>query len=280
VVTAVIPESAVGFRIDTSAAHVVDLGTSFGMAVDEEGQTKVCVFEGKVEVSLPNQKLSHFARLVHEGQAVRVHRKSGTLNSVTFETGPFETAWPISSGVLQATGSMRFVPPGPNINPGNYPDDEHIVVFPERRGVELRTDIRVNLVDPGEYNKRQPETEKKTLSAGQRLTSYLLQFDAETPGSGPHGKHRMTGQISFTRRIAGVITTNPLLMKSERVFKDSVVEYKVTRGIEPRPAGDERVAADTVILTPDQRTLILDLYVGDIRLDQIRVLVFDEEKKL
>ena len=38
-VTATIPESAVGFVVDTVAAHVVDLGTSFGVSVSENGLT-------------------------------------------------------------------------------------------------------------------------------------------------------------------------------------------------------------------------------------------------
>ena len=51
--TATIPESAVGFVVDAVAAHVVDLGTSFGVSVSDNGQTGVCVFDGGVEVSLP-----------------------------------------------------------------------------------------------------------------------------------------------------------------------------------------------------------------------------------
>ena len=35
-VTATIPESAVGFVVDTISAHVVDLGTSFGVSVGED----------------------------------------------------------------------------------------------------------------------------------------------------------------------------------------------------------------------------------------------------
>jgi hypothetical protein len=46
VVTAMVPESAVGFAVDTSVARVVDLGTAFGISVGDDGLTEICVFDG------------------------------------------------------------------------------------------------------------------------------------------------------------------------------------------------------------------------------------------
>ncbi|MEJ6719979.1 MAG: FecR domain-containing protein, partial [Akkermansiaceae bacterium] len=130
VVTATIPESAIGFVVDTTAAHVVDLGTSFGVSVGKDGLTDVCVFDGEVEVT---NQTDAAPRIVREGQAVRTSGPSKAIDSVAYETTQFENAWPMNSGVLQTTGSMRFVSPGPDFHPGNYEDNEHIIVFPERR---------------------------------------------------------------------------------------------------------------------------------------------------
>ena len=153
VVAATIPESVIGFVVDTTSVHVVDLGTSFGVSVSEAGLTDVCVFDGEVEVSSMEFDGKAASRLVREGQAIRASEATRAIDSVAYITSRFENAWPVNSGVLQTTGSMRFVPPGPDFHPGNYEDNEHIVVFPERRGFVPDKTIRVDLVDPGEYAK-------------------------------------------------------------------------------------------------------------------------------
>jgi hypothetical protein len=47
--TAEVPEPAIGFTINTPTSNVLDLGTRFGLAVDDEGKTDVHVLEGAVE---------------------------------------------------------------------------------------------------------------------------------------------------------------------------------------------------------------------------------------
>lgn len=51
-VVAVVPREAIGFRVVTPDAHIIDLGTEFGVKVDEGRDTEVHVFKGKVEASL------------------------------------------------------------------------------------------------------------------------------------------------------------------------------------------------------------------------------------
>ncbi len=268
VVTATIPESAVGFVVDTSAAHVVDLGTSFGVSVSDDGQTDVCVFDGEVEVSSSETA----PRLLREGQAIRASEHSKTIDSAPFETSRFEKAWPINSGVLQTTGSIRFVSPGPSFHPGNYKDNEHIVVFPERRGFVPKEAIRVDMVDPGQYAKSRYR-EKPTLLTEQRLTSYLLQLNAYPSGKNPNRRRSVRGQITFAKPIVGVITDDRLLKESEAAFRIPNVKYPSARTIEPRPEGDLRHGFDTVILAADRRTLLIELQENPGHLDQVRVLV-------
>jgi hypothetical protein len=47
--TAEVPEPAIGFTINTPTSNVLDLGTRFGLAVDDDGKTDVHVLEGAVE---------------------------------------------------------------------------------------------------------------------------------------------------------------------------------------------------------------------------------------
>ena len=154
-----------------------------------------------------------------------------------YAVAPFENAWPVNSGVLQTTGSMRFVSPGPNFHPGNYEDNEHIVVFPERSDFVVEEPIRVDMVDPGEYAKSNYR-EKPQLLPGQRLTSYLLQLDAFPEGKNPNRRRSVRGQITFANPIAGVITMNRLLKESEAIFGVPDVSYPTPRTIESRPEGD------------------------------------------
>ena len=211
-------------------------------------------------------------QLVREGQAIRTSENSKTIDSVAYETTRFENAWPVNAGVLQTTGSMRFVAPGPDFQPGNYEDNEHIVVFPERRAFVATESIRVDLVDPGEYAKSRYR-DKPTLSPGRRLTSYLLQLDAYPDGKNPNRRRSVRGQITFAQPIAGVITVTRLLKESEAVFGLPDVPYPTAREIEPRPDGDERPGFDTLILAADRRTLIIELQENPGQLDQVRVLV-------
>ena len=272
-VTATIPESAVGFVVDTVAAHVVDLGTSFGVSVSENGQTEVCVFDGEVEVSLPREAgLEEVSHLVREGESISAHVNSSVIDSVSYETSQFENALPVNYGVLQTTGSMRFVSPGPDFHPGNYKDNEHIVVFPEKRGFLSSESMRVDMIDPGEYEKSHYE-EKPTLVPHRAMTSYLLQLDAYPEGENPNRRRSVIGQITFANPIVGVITEDRLLNESEVVFGIPGADYPSARTIEPRPEGDERKGFDKLILTADRHSLILELRENPGHLDQVRVLV-------
>jgi hypothetical protein len=50
-----VPEQARGFVIDSPRGRLVDLGTEFGIAVGESGETEVHVLEGRVEAELPGR---------------------------------------------------------------------------------------------------------------------------------------------------------------------------------------------------------------------------------
>ncbi len=136
ILTASIPESAVGFKVLTPAMDVVDLGTAFGVSVGGDGETDVCVFEGEVEVCLAEGKDT--PHLVREGSAVRSRPRADSIDTVGYSTERYENAWPVTSGVLQATGLVKFVAPGPNFVPGRFEDSERILVFYESSQVLLR----------------------------------------------------------------------------------------------------------------------------------------------
>jgi hypothetical protein len=264
VATFQVPEAAKGFTVDTADADVVDLGTAFGLSRHPEGETNVCVFEGEVEVR--GQK-------VQEGQAVRARRGSD-VERRDYETTRYEKVWPVTSGVLQTTGMIKFVPPGPDLIPGKFEDNEHITIFLERQQVRLAVPLEVDLADPGEY-RRFRHSNGPVIAAETRVRSYLLQLDP----IGALDKHdlakpRAQGQVTFDRPILGLIASSNKLASTDPLLGHPHADYgKLPRGIEPpKRTQVDAPGRDIVILAADQRTLILNFSAGS-AVDQIRVLV-------
>lgn len=266
VATFQVPESAKGFTVDTADAEVVDLGTAFGVSRLPGGKTDVCVFEGEVEVD---------GKLIREGEAVTARRGS-EVQQRDYETAQFEKTWPVSSGVLQTTGRMKFVSPGPGFAPGMFEDNQNITVFLERRSVQIETPLEVDLVDPGEYRKLR-RNEGPSIPAGKTVRSYLFQLD-------PVGqlekfvanKPRVEGQITFDQPIVGLIANGRKLLASDPMTGHPEGDYgNLPRGLEPpKPDRDqvESEGRDVLIFAADRRTLILKFAAGS-AVDQIRVLV-------
>lgn len=261
-----VPETATGFTVDTADAEVIDLGTAFGLAKRAGEKTDVCVFEGEVEVE---------GRRIQAGEAVSARQGAGVEASV-YETTIYENAWPLTSGVLQTTGMMRFVSPGPGIVPGKFEDDQHITVFLERRLVEISKPLEVDLADPGEYRRLRRQG-GPMIPAGTELRSYLIQLDpVGLLDKGDADKPRVEGQITFDRPIIGLIANGKKLLSTDALVGDPDGDYgKLPRGLEaPKQSLDqaESEGKDIVILAADQRTLILNFAAGS-AVDQIRVLV-------
>lgn len=70
------PPAASGFRIETSDARLIDLGTEFGVKVSPKGRTEVQVFDGKVAAEATPSGRS---RTLQAGSAVRIDRESAHL---------------------------------------------------------------------------------------------------------------------------------------------------------------------------------------------------------
>lgn len=68
--TATVPEAGIGFTVITPQADVIDLGTEFGIEVENNGATDVVVFKGVVDVDFHDQQ-TQIQRL-EMGEAVRL----------------------------------------------------------------------------------------------------------------------------------------------------------------------------------------------------------------
>jgi hypothetical protein len=280
IVTAHIPKSAVGFQIETPALDVTDLGTAFGVSVDAGGQTEVCVFEGEVAVKLPNGPSDSDSVRVVEGRSVATRKGAGDIDRTEFQSERFRESWSLTSGVLETSGKMRFVSPGPSFVPGRHEDSHHILVFPERRDVMLETPVPIDLSSPGQY-RRIPRRQIVVLKPGRRVHSYLIQFDpiGRLARRDP-GKSRIRGRIVFDQPIVALIAAGPKLIATDPLLGHPAADYgRLPRGIEAvRPQNPDNEGRDRVVLADDRRTLTLDLAAGS-AVDQIRVLVLSSSNE-
>jgi hypothetical protein len=79
---------AVGFRIDTPHAKVIDRGTAFGVSVDGDSHTSIVVYEGIVDLDVVgNDKLPR--RRLETGEALSVDRQGHLSRITTVESAEF-----------------------------------------------------------------------------------------------------------------------------------------------------------------------------------------------
>ena len=276
--SAKIPKSAIGFKVDTPTARVLDLGTAFGVDVDEDGATEVAVFEGEVEVELPGPAESRQGkRLITHGNSVRTEAGAKEISDALYDISKFRKTWPVTAGMVSTAGMVKFAPPGPLSTLLEHEDDDHLVILPERGSftVSKKLKVRANITVPGEYSKR-GSMETGRIEPGRVLASYLVQFNPVEDGKEKREtkNRRLVGIATFERPIAGVITASGLLRATDKTLGGHSAPLVVKgRGLE---IGTRR-PLDIVTLSDDRKTLVLDLHVSGGQIDQIRVLVEGEE---
>lgn len=93
-VTALVGERGKGFVVQTPRARVVDLGTQFGLAISEKGETEVVVFQGSVDIS--HDSLTGDAkappRRLRQGEALLLNNAGQFERIVSIQRNDFLTA--------------------------------------------------------------------------------------------------------------------------------------------------------------------------------------------
>lgn len=86
--TANVPPPATGFTVNTPRLNAVDIGTRFGVSVDENGDSELHVMQGEVEASRSSG--NSVTTLVREGLALRADGRTRTeLQAVPYEGDVF-----------------------------------------------------------------------------------------------------------------------------------------------------------------------------------------------
>lgn len=92
-----VPSHAHGFSIGTPKMELVDLGTEFGIQVEEGQQTEVHVFEGKVELyDAGSNRAANSRKELTTGQGLRLN-EPGTASPVTSDPKAFLSARDLSA---------------------------------------------------------------------------------------------------------------------------------------------------------------------------------------
>ena len=111
-VAAYVPTGAEGFRVDSPNAKVVDLGTEFGITVNDRGESQVSVFDGKVELTPSTEHAE--PRIVSSGNGYYIAEQGEVIR--LFELAPYKEARDALRG-----WQTVWEPFGPGSPAGLYP---------------------------------------------------------------------------------------------------------------------------------------------------------------
>ncbi len=197
-----VPESAIGFTVETPAGKIIDLGTEFGVNVRADGSMETHVFEGEIEVALPRQS----TRRLTAGTALNVSTE-GTAR----ETPANPAQFPRSVAQLdQLLINPGFEPGQPVYSygiphaPGRWSGDIAAITGPEM-GIQpmtgkgmLRFDRSIHLLsDQGEQ-----DTEESHAASEQWQIIDLRPLKANAP----RATFTAIARAHFNRVDAGATT--------------------------------------------------------------------------
>ncbi|MEM9367861.1 MAG: FecR domain-containing protein [Planctomycetota bacterium] len=261
IATVRVPGVIKGFTLDTPHEQVVDLGTSFGVAVADDGVTSIAVFEGEIELR-GEQHATGPQRLL-AGTSVRVQTDEESPREIPHAINPYLGTWQLSFGVNNLVGDVRVATPTERQSPGQVFADDSLLLFPEREDVALPRGFVVDAIGPGEHQR--PFRKRTTmLPKDVNVDSFLLQFNP-VRDQAVWLEQTFRGEVHFDRPIVALILQKDLLDASDALLAlpETDLQGIFRRGIN---------ATDVVTLSDNRRVLHVALNVAN-GVDQIRVLV-------
>lgn len=262
------PPEARGFRIHTGETLLTDLGTTFGLTATGH-EPEVTVFDGMVRLERGPE-----SRIVRAGESLRPDETHEGLNPVPFITAPFASSWTLSEGIVATTGALRPAKPDLPSRISKQRDDEHILVFPERRHLILDQPLEAELVTPGRHAPETlyPTTRTVPAQDSARVNSYLIHSQVKRPLSDRYDHVRYEGSVTFDAPVIAVFSSRDTLAHTDPMFAHNggVPDYADNphRGMDPNRAIS---TPDVISLSPDRLTLHLDFHTG-VSIDEVRVL--------
>jgi hypothetical protein len=167
--TAVVPRKAAGFSIRSPCMNVVDLGTEFGVLVEDDGATKVDVFSGRVEVAwLDAAELVAQRMTLGAGEAARVSTASSGIEKVEPSSAKFVRAKVLNELVAEhAFRRWQAFAASLEVDPG-------VVAFYDFMRRERSPELLPNVIQPGVLD---GEIDGPAWTTGRWQEKQALRFD-------------------------------------------------------------------------------------------------------
>ncbi len=95
-----VPERGRGFTVDTPNSRIIDLGTEFGVSVDDAMSSELHVIKGEVRLYAGLEDSDKVSRTVFQGCAVRFDAKSDKLENIAIENESFARKFNSVTGMI------------------------------------------------------------------------------------------------------------------------------------------------------------------------------------
>lgn len=268
---AVVPESAIGFTVQTPQGQVVDLGTEFGVRVDEQGAGEVVVFKGLVEAVSSDSTQEPVKIPEQFGGKLRAGERVGdSIDQIgAFQTEAYVRDWDkvVYHPVVDKAAYHPAAPPDLN---DNAFEADHIQVIAEARGVELKHPIDVFRLAVDADVRLTGNAERRRLKPGQTVNSFLVHLDR--PGQGGKAEIRDV-VLTFPGEVLGVIKDPDSMTATDRLLGAEDTRYPEPGTFSYRSTLDpyNSPLVESALLSSDKRTLTL--VFGTSNIDAVRVIV-------
>ncbi len=177
-----------------------------------------------------------------------------------------------SGSTVSVSGNITYsedLPPSLAFNV--YEDDDIVFLFKEQSGIELTSDVDVDLspLDPPAEQQWGPmptcEDSPGTIPAGTVVDSYLLHFDPTAGSVWAYGV-----EMNFSGDVLGIIITDANMTGSDSECAADGVTYPDSQWSRSFDCHTGRT--ETVIVSGDMKNVFMDLFVGGV-MEQARILV-------
>ncbi len=194
-----VPETAIGFTVETPAGKIIDLGTEFGVHVRDDGTMETHVFEGEVDVALPRQSTHRLTA----GTALNVSTE-GTAQEAPANPAQFPRSVTQLDQLLLNPG---FEPGTPVYSygiphaPGRWSGDLAVITGPEM-GIQPKTGKGMLRFDRSIHLLTEEDTEESHAASEQWQIIDLRPLKANAP----RAAFTATARAYFNRIDAGAST--------------------------------------------------------------------------
>ncbi|HCO24171.1 MAG: hypothetical protein CME31_03860 [Gimesia sp.] len=272
--------AAVGFVVETPSQRVVDLGTRFGVHVEQDGSSETHVFQGKVVCSeKQNQQTKGNTHLLTAGQAIQLKGDGSPAVSLETDESRFSRALRFQAQIETLEGAIEYRQELPvRLGAGDCCSSQHLVLFQEQKNLILQEDVTVWKIPTGDEAADSLE-QRQTIPEGTKVNVFLLHLDGphKDAAGKDHPRVAVNGTIHFRNPVLGGLKTDPDLYDTDQSLGRPDTEYdnqkfgRSGRGIDRGDTTELSSSGKQLHVAWSQRG------GGGIGRDQIRILVSTEE---